>query len=145
MPADERRRAPWLLVLLVLVAAGLWWGSRGEQRPSGDEPPSDHRPDYTIENYTATVMHANGQKKYRLSAARLVHYPHDDTSHLTAPHLIQYPAQGQPVHTRANSAVVPAGAREIRMQGQVRVTRGGDASGAGGTLRADQLRIELDR
>lgn len=139
------RRARWAAVLLALVALGAWWNGYNERNQINEEPPAGHRPDYTIDDFTATVMHANGQKKYRLSAARLVHYPDDDTSHLTEPYLIQYPLQGTPVHTRANSAVVPAGAREIHMQGNVRVTRGPDAGRAGGAMHADQLRLELDR
>ena len=139
------RRARWAAVLLALVAVGAWWNWHNERSAPNEQAPAGHRPDYTIDDFTSTVMHANGQKKYRLQAARLVHYPDDDTSHLTAPYLIQYPLQGTPVHTRADSAVVPAGAREIRMQGNVRVTRGRDTGNAGGTLLAEQLRIELDR
>jgi len=143
MTADARKLA--IIAVLALLAGASWWWLRGQAPTAPAISGLRHEPDYTVENFTATVMNERGQKKYRLSAARLVHYPDDDTSHLTQPYLIQYPLQGAPTHTKADSAVVPAGAREIFMRGNVRVTRGTDAHGAGGAVRAEQMRIELDR
>lgn len=138
-------RTPASLALLALITGASWWGWQGGIPTADNESPAPHQPDYTIDRFTATVMNPQGSKKYRLTAERLVHYPDDDTSHLTQPYLIQYPPRGTPIHTRANNAVVPAGAREIRMRGNVRVTRGGDNRRAGGAVTAEQMRIELDR
>ena len=140
---DVRKLAA--IAVLALLAGGSWWWLRGQAPVAPTSSPLRHEPDYTVENFTATVMNESGQKKYRLTAVRLVHYPDDDTSHLTQPYLIQYPVDGVPTHTKSESAVVPAGAAEIFMQGNVRVTRGADARGAGGAIRAEQMRIELDR
>lgn len=134
-----------VIAVLALLTGLSWWWLRGQAPLAPITSTLRHEPDYTVDNFTATVMNEKGQKKYRLVAARLVHYPDDDTSHLTQPYLIQYPAQGAPVHTKSNSAIVPSGAREIHMQGNVRVTRGADARSAGGAVQADQLRVELDR
>ena len=138
-------RALTVIAVLALLAGASWWWLRGQAPTASVASGPRHEPDYTIENFTATVMNETGQKKYRLTAARLVHYPDDDTSHLTQPYLIQYPPQGVPTHTMSDSAVVPAGGREIVMRGNVHVTRGADARGAGGAVRAEQMRIELDR
>lgn len=143
MTADARKLA--IIAVLALLAGASWWLLRGQAPTTPAAPGLRHEPDYTVENFTATVMNENGHKKYRLTAARLVHYPDDDTSHLTQPYLIQYPLQGALTQTKADSAVVPTGAREILMRGNVRVTRGTDARGVGGVVRAEQMRIELDR
>ena len=134
-----------IIVVLALLAGLSWWWSRGQGPTAPTVSPLRHEPDYTIDNFTATVMNEQGQKKYRLTAQRLMHYPDDDTSHLTQPYLTQYPLQGVPTYTKSDSAIVPAGAREIYMQGNVRVTRGADGRNAGGVIRSEQMRVELDR
>lgn len=139
-------RALTMVLVLAILAGGSWWLARGVGpvvAPS--DPRARHDPDYSIQNFTATVMNELGRKKYVLTARRLLHYPDDDTTHLEGPHLIQYPATGAPVHTTADAGIVPGDAEEIYMRGNVRVTRGADARAAGGVITADNMRIALDR
>ena len=141
---DRRKLA--LGITLAAVALGSWWATRSVAPPA---PTADartrHEPDYIIENFDATTMNEHGARRYDLKAKRLVHYPDDDTSHLTEPQLVQYPLEGTPVVTRADTGVMPGDGREILMRGNVHVTRTADKRSPGGEMTADDLRVELDR
>lgn len=142
----EARR--WLAgLLLALAALGSWWLTGNVAPPETfTDPRSRHDPDYVIERFTSWSMNERGERRYRLEAERLVHYPDDDTAHLALPYLVQYPEDGgAPIHTRAERGVMPGDGREILMSGNVRTIRGADPVSAGGEILTDQMRIELDR
>lgn len=143
--SDARR---WLAGLaLALAAAATWWLTGTVAPPDAPtDPRARHEPDYVIERFTAWSMNERGGRRYRLEAERLVHYPDDDTAHLTRPYLVQYPGDGgAPIHTRAEQGVMPGDGREILMSGDVRMVRGADPASAGGEVLAERMRIELDR
>jgi lipopolysaccharide export system protein LptC len=47
-----------------------------------------HEPDYFIEQFALTRMNLRGEPVFRMSAARLVHFPDDDSSEFTSPVLV---------------------------------------------------------
>jgi lipopolysaccharide export system protein LptC len=132
-------------LLLATIAVGSWWLTRSVTPPPAADPQTHSDPDYIIEKFDARAMNEHGTRKYDLSAARLAHYPNDDTSHLTQPRLVQYPLHGAPIVTTADSGIMPGNGREIFMNGNVRVIRTSDKNRPGGEMQADHLRIELDR
>lgn len=141
---DARRVA--IAATLILLATGSWWLTR---TTSVTEKPFDgklrHDPDYTIGNFSTTVMNVQGQRRYVLSAARLVHYGDDGSSDLEQPYLIQYREDSVPVHTRADKGWMPKDRNEILLQGNAVSARGRDPRGAGGEIRADKMKILLDK
>ncbi len=52
--------------------------------PTEQEP---HNADYFLENFTNTVLNDHGTPFRRLSADRMLHFPDDDSTELTNPHL----------------------------------------------------------
>jgi lipopolysaccharide export system protein LptC len=112
---------------LLLLALLTWWLPAALVERELPAAPRAHEPDYSIEQFTATSLNEAGRPRYKLSAARLDHYPDDLTTHLRAPRLIQY-GEGTPVHTTANEGWISPDGKTIRFQGQVRVSRGRDPS-----------------
>lgn len=136
-----------LAVAAVLAAlAALSWWLPNALTPRGGlfDGDSRHEPDYTIENFTATEMNAQGQRKHELRAAKMVHYADDDTSDLTQPYLIQFPPDAAPVHTRADRGQVSPNGKEILMQGNVRVTRGASGADPAGEVQTREMRVILE-
>jgi lipopolysaccharide export system protein LptC len=136
-----------LAVVAVLVAlAVLSWWLPTALAPRGGLLDSEnrHEPDYTIENFVATEMNAQGQRKHELRAAKLVHYADDDTADLTQPYLIQYPPDAAPVHTRADRGRVSPNGKEILMQDNVRVTRGASGTDPAGEVQTREMRVILE-
>lgn len=140
------RRNLTIGVLLIVLAAVSWWYGRNPSMPLGiDSAKLRHDPDYIVERFAATAMNEKGTPRYQLSAERMTHYPDDDTSHFVRPVLVQFQPAGLQVTTRSDYGVMPGDGSEILMTGNVRATRSGDAASAGGEMRTDRLRIELDR
>jgi lipopolysaccharide export system protein LptC len=144
MTLDARRLA--VAAVLLAIAAGSWWLTRAVGPPA---PVVDgsmrHDPDYTVEDFTTTVMNAQGRRRYTLSATLMVHYGDDGSSELTRPYLVQYREGLAPVHTRADRGLIPKGGQEIIMSGNVESTQGRDPKSAGGEIRADTMKILLDQ
>ncbi len=143
MMLDARKTA--VAVVLLVAAAGSWWLS---QRVTKPQPVAKtglrHEPDYVIGDFTSWAYDERGQRRYRLSAVRLAHYPDDDTSRLDSPYLIQF-GNGAPVHTRADHGVLSDNNSRILMTGHVRSARGRDPKGAAGEIVSDRMLIRLAR
>lgn len=135
-----------LAIALALLALAVlsWWLP---MRLAGNGPAPDtearHEPDYIIENFTAIAMDAIGWRKHELRAARLEHFPDDDTVELDKPYLIQYVPDGPPTHTRADHGTATPDGKEILMQGNVRVTRGSGAGQPAGEVTTQEMRVIL--
>lgn len=132
-------------IVIVLAALTAWMQSdliaEPEEQLSIEQR---HDPDYYIENFTAVGMDIDGTKKYVLEAARMVHYPDDDTSLLDKPHIIQHSPNEAPTHIYAETGWVAPDGDEVIMTGNVRVIRGKDATGSGGVTTTERLRIVLE-
>ena len=134
-----------IVAVLVALAALAWWLPNA-LTPRGNlfDSESRHDPDFTIDNFTATEMNAQGQRKHELRAAKLVHYADDESSDLTQPYLIQFPPDAAPVHTRADRGRVSPDGKEILMQGNVRVTRGASGTDPAGEVQTREMRVILE-
>lgn len=134
-----------LVAALAILAAVSWWlTDRGTDRNVVRDGGSRHAADYFIENFTATTMDAQGRRKNELSAARMVHYPDDDTLELERPHLVQYSPGEPPLHTVADRGYTTPDSKSILMRGNVRVTRGAQGSQPGGRIETGEMRVLLE-
>lgn len=131
-------------VLAALLALAWWLPSALTPRSGLFESESRHEPDYTIENFTATEMDAQGRRKHELRAAKLMHYADDDSADLIRPYLIQYPPDAAPIHTRADRGHVSPDGKVILMQGNVRVTRGASGADPAGEVQTREMRVILE-
>ena len=143
MILDAKRIA--IAASLLLLATGSWWLTRTVAVPEKTfDGKLRHDPDYTIENFHATVMDERGQRRYTLSAIRLIHYGDDGSSDLEQPYLVQYQEGSAPIHTRADKGWMPKERNEILLQGNAISARGRDPRSAGGEIHVDKMKILLD-
>ncbi len=144
MILDAKRIA--IATALFLLATGTWWLTRAVVVPEKIfDGKARHDPDYTIENFEAAVMNEEGRRRYTLSAVVLVHYGDDGSSDLTQPYLIQYREGLAPVHTRADKGWMPKDGDQIVLNGNVISAQGRDPQGAGGEIRVDSMKVQLDK
>ena len=104
-----------------------------------------HDPDYYIENFIATGLDKNGERRFVLKADRLAHFPDDNTHLLDKPHVVQYEKGFAPQHTYADSGWMSSSGDEILMTGNVLVVKEADSKNKGGTHQTQRMRILLDK
>ena len=134
-----------LALLLLVLAGGTWWLARSL---TATKPTFDghlrHDPDYTIENFNATVMNEDGQRRHTLTGTRLIHYGDDESSDIENP---TSPSTARTARrcARAEHGWLPKDNDVIVLTGSVRVTRERSARQAGGIMRFDRMRVRLDK
>jgi len=138
-----------LLYIAILGLVGLG-GIYLQSRMLDDEPElkdfkNRHDPDYYIENFVATGLDENGQRRFVLKADRMAHFPDDDTALLDNPVVVEYEIGFAPRQTSSDSGWMSSSGDEILMTGNVVVTVEADSRGPGGTLKSKRMRILLDK
>lgn len=82
------------LVLMALLALLSFWLERTAREAPPQAAPRAQDPDYSAEQFRITDFNREGIPVSNLTAARMVHFPGDDTTELVAPQLVQTkPAQ----------------------------------------------------
>ena len=110
------------LAMLLLLAALTFWLSQVIQGrvPRG---PLRHDPDYWAEHFTVRRFDINGTLQHTLVAEKLVHYPDDDTSIVTEPHLTYH--QQPPLEILSRMAYIGRDGKEVDLVDEVKVIRHG--------------------
>jgi lipopolysaccharide export system protein LptC len=120
----ERLTGSFPFLLLAALAGLTFWLDRVVQpSPRAADATTRHDPDYIVENLSAVRTNATGAAAYSLSAARMVHYPDDDTTHLTRPRLVSYRSATAPVTITAAEATVSSNGENVYFNEDVKVTR----------------------
>lgn len=116
-----------------------------EDEPELQNFQNRHDPDYYIENFVATGLDKNGQRRFVIKADRMAHFPDDDTALFDNPHIVQYMEGLAPRHTYADSGWMNSSGDEVLMTGNVRVVVEADSRGPGGTIKSKRMRVLLDK
>ena len=77
------------LALLFALAALSFWLERTVREEEVHPALRRHDPDYIVDRFTITTFNAEGVAQSTLSAAKMMHYPDDDSTDLVAPHVVQ--------------------------------------------------------
>lgn len=119
------------LVLVAALAALTFWLDRlGHSNDRDIVGPSRHDPDFIVDRLSAVSINAAGVASYTLTAARMMHYPDDDSTLLTDPTFVSYGSTQAPVTISSSEGVVSSKGDHVYFQDNVRVTRApyGDSS-----------------
>lgn len=122
-----------------------WWFLQRTTAPAPSLTTGESQePNYYIDNFEATVMNEEGQRKYTLTANTMQHFEYNATLRLDNPHLIRYTVGRVPVHAKADLAWFDDNNKEILMTGNVKITRSGSGSDQNSEMSTPKLRILLD-
>jgi lipopolysaccharide export system protein LptC len=119
------RVALWFpLGIMALLAALSYWLDRSVQPSTPKRDGSTrHDPDYIVESFNATRLAPDGTPRYVLAAAKMTHYPDDDSTHLERPHFTQLEKTQAPLHIMANSGRVSSNGKHVHFDGNVQIIR----------------------
>lgn len=110
------------MALLALLAASTYWLNHVVEM-EGASAPLRHDPDYIIKNFNIRRFDMTGALRYTMIADHMEHYPDDDTSVVTTPHLINHRQPMTEIFARL--ALSGAQAKQIDFVDNVRVVRRG--------------------
>ena len=141
----DRLTATAPLILVTLLAALTFWLERMVQPAGRALGASRHEPDYIVEKLSAVSMGSTGAASYTLTAARMVHYPDDDTTILSSPKFVSYSTAKSPVTIIASEAVVSGNGQHVYFQQDVVVTRAAYGGSSELNVRTDFLHVVPDQ
>jgi lipopolysaccharide export system protein LptC len=130
MTGEKLTAALPLILVGMVVAFTFWLDHLAQPAKPGTGGASRHDPDYMVVGLSARRMNESGETSYTLSAAKMMHYPDDNTTLLTTPRLVSLGSEKAPVTITAHQAVVSSNGEHVYFQDDVRVTRSafGDSS-----------------
>ena len=129
------------LLLMLSLALLTFWLERAvrEERPAVTL--RRHDPDYIVENFVITNFDAKGAAESTLSAAKMLHYPDDDSTDLVAPRMVQT-KPGEPRMTlTADRGTLSHSGDEVFLYGDVTLVRDADAKQAQMRMRTEFLHV----
>jgi lipopolysaccharide export system protein LptC len=86
-----------------------------------------HDPDYTVEKFVIRKFNAQGAEEATLSAAKMIHYPDDDSTELVAPRMVQAKPAEPRLTVTADRGALSQDGNEVFLYDNVRLVR--EASG----------------
>jgi lipopolysaccharide export system protein LptC len=115
----DRAASLFPLVMLLLLAALTFWLNRVIQ---GDNPhgPQRHDPDYWAERFEVRRFDVSGKLQHTIVADKMLHYPDDDTTIVTTPHVTFHQ---QPAEIFARMAYIGRDGKQVDLVDDVRVIR----------------------
>jgi len=133
------------LALMLALALLTFYLERAVRDEEGHPALRRHDPDYVVTNFTTTTYNRDGVAEAILSAARMVHYPDDDSTELVAPRLVQSkPAQAR-ISVRADRGALSRDGDEIFLYDNVVLVREPQGSRPAARLTTSFLHVVRDR
>jgi len=130
-------------LLLMLALAGLtFWLERIVREEEGAHPSMRrHDPDYVVDNLTHTRFDALGKVESTLTAAKMIHYPDDDSTDLVAPLLVQTKPNEPRMTVSAERGALSQDGEEVFLYGNVLMVREAGPENGKAQLRSSFMHV----
>jgi lipopolysaccharide export system protein LptC len=133
------------LALMFVLAALTFYIDR-TVRDDGARPAlRRHDPDYLVANFTSTTYNNSGAPESVLSAAKMIHYPDDDTTELVEPRVVQRKAGDVRMTVSALRGQISRDGEEIFLYDNVLLVREAAAERPEARLSTSFLHVVQDR
>lgn len=124
------------LALAVALAGITFWLERTVQMSApAARDTGRNDPDAIAENVRGLQLDEQGRPRSSLAAAKVIHFPASDTTELIEPRLVQLRENEPPLRVRSDRGTVSKDGQEVRLYGNVVLTR--DA-----TVERPEMRLE---
>ena len=120
---NNRTSALGPLVILLLLGALSLWLERAVQVGTDSHGIQRHDPDFWVENFSVRRFGPGGQLQNSFTAARMEHFPDDNTSNVTLPRIKYY--RTPPVSVSAQRGLIGKDGKQIDLVGQVQIEQSG--------------------
>jgi lipopolysaccharide export system protein LptC len=100
-------------ITIVAILLSTWTVLLTQKKPDKALASSTPLPDGFMEDVTAVIMNKYGKPRMKVLTSKLLHFPEDDTTHLSFPKITIYRQSPQPWYVRANYATAKQGIDHI--------------------------------
>ena len=114
-----------LLLMLALAGLSLWLERTVREEEALHPSLRRHDPDYIVDGLVHTRYNALAQVESTLVAAKMVHYPDDDTTELVAPRMVQTKPNEPRMTVTADRGTLSQDGDEIFLYDNVLMVRDG--------------------
>lgn len=132
------------LALMLALALLSFWLERTAREVPVPATVSRHDPDYSVEQFTITDFSRAGVPESTLSAAKMVHYPDDDTTALVAPRLVQAKPSQPRLVLSADRGMLSRDGEEVFLHDNVVLVREALADAAESRMQSSYLHVVRD-
>jgi lipopolysaccharide export system protein LptC len=129
------------LVLLLALALLSLWLERTLHEDEKHPALRRHDPDFLVENFKLVKFAAAGAPEATLAAAKMVHYPDDDSTELFAPRIVQSKSDQPRLTVSADRGALSHDGEEIFLYGNVQLLREAGASEAATRMHTSFLHV----
>ena len=133
------------LALMLSLALLTFYLERMVREDEAQPARRRHDPDYIIINFTSTTFDRDGKPLNVVSAARMAHFPDDDTTELQAPRLVQTKPGEPRMSVQAERGAMSADGEEIFLYDNVVMVRAADGERPEARLTTSFLHIVRQR
>lgn len=111
------------LLLMLALALLTFWLERAVREEDKHPSLRRHDPDYVVHKFTVTTYHRDGAPQSTLDAAKMVHYPDDDSTELLAPRVVQTKPSEPRMTLSADRGALSQDGEEVFLYGNVLLVR----------------------
>jgi lipopolysaccharide export system protein LptC len=130
------------LLLMLALAALTFWLERTVREEEGAHPSlRRHDPDYVVDNLMHTRYNVLGAVESTLAAAKMLHYPDDDSTDLIAPRVVQTKTDEPRVTMTADRGTLSQDGEEVFLYGNVLLVREGGRERSETQMRTSFLHV----
>lgn len=135
--------ASWLplAIVAVMAAVAYWLNQLASQPLPVNDAAFRHDPELIVDNLIATAFDQDGNPRYVLSAARMLHFTDDETTELTAPRFQHRSATAAPISAEAARGFISTRGEHVYLLDRVRLIRAATSGTPELVLTTDYLQI----
>ena len=112
-----------LLPLFGLLAVTYWLNEQVQQDNVKVDGKKPHIADGIMENFSALTLDEHGERRGIMAAKTMLHFPDDDSSELTLPHITSFSDKHPPIHMSAQRGLITKRGDEVFLQQSVVIRR----------------------
>ena len=130
------------MLLMLALAALTFWLERTVREEEGVHPSlRRHDADYVVENLNYTRYSTLGVVESTLAAAKMIHYPDDDTTELVAPRVVQTKPNEPRLTLSAERGVLSNDGEEVFLYDNVQLLREATAERPESRIRSSFMHV----
>ena len=136
----------WLPLLpwLGLLGATYWLNQQVQPEPARPAGSLRHDPDSIVENFSAIRLNEQGTPHFIMSAARMLHYPDDDSTVIEMPRITLLAEDRPPLFASARTGSISGKGEELFLEGDAEVLREAGVQQGQFALQTEYLHIIPD-